>query len=305
MDYVRLARPDHWFKNVFMVPGMVFAYMYFSPEITLNLAQNVVIGVIATCLIASANYVINEWLDAEFDRHHPVKKFRPSVTKNLKSNIIYIEYVGLAIVGLGLGYTISNAFFLVLLLLLIMGFLYNVKPFRTKDRAYIDVLSESVNNPIRFVLGWLIFAPMVMPPSSILVAYWMGGAFLMASKRFAEYRFINDKSVASLYRKSFGQYSETSLLVSAFYYAVACTFFLGIFLIKHRIELLLTFPFLALMFSWYLRIAHRQDSTAQRPEQLYHNWKFMIFIGLLTALFLGLLFVDIPRLDYFLQNNFM
>jgi uncharacterized membrane protein YjjP (DUF1212 family) len=94
------------------------------------------------------------------------------------------------------------------------------------------------------------------------------------------------------------------LLISAFYYAVACTFFLGIFLIKHRIELLLTFPFLALMFSWYLRIAHRQDSTAQRPEELYKNWKFMIFIGLLSIMFISLLFIDIDWLSYFLINNF-
>ncbi len=304
MDYVRLARPDHWFKNVFMIPGMVFAYMYFRPELGWEIWQNLVIGVVATCLIASANYVINEWLDAEFDRHHPVKKFRPSVTKKLSTTIIYSEYAALAIVGLGLAYMVSFAFFLVLLLLLVMGFLYNVKPFRTKDRAYIDVLSESINNPIRFVLGWLIFAPFMFPPSSILVAYWMGGAFLMASKRFAEYRFIDDPARASLYRKSFGQYSETSLLISAFYYAVACTFFLGIFLIKHRIELLLTFPFLALMFSWYLRIAHRQDSTAQRPEELYKNWKFMIFIGLLSIMFISLLFIDIDWLSYFLINNF-
>ncbi len=35
-----------------------------------------------------------------------------------------------------------------------MGVLYNVKPFRTKDIAYLDVLSESINNAIRLLLGW-------------------------------------------------------------------------------------------------------------------------------------------------------
>lgn len=303
-DYVQLARPDHWFKNIFMIPGMAFAYMYFHPEISLPLLGKLMLAVISTCLIASANYVINEWLDAEFDKHHPTKKLRPSVTKSLKPKIIYTEYAVLAIIGLSIAFYLSIMFFYTALLLLVMGFFYNVRPFRTKERAYMDVLSESVNNPIRFILGWLVFAPMVFPPISILVAYWMGGAFLMACKRYSEYRFINNPEQAGLYRKSFKTYSENSLLISIFFYALTATFFLGIFLIKHRVELLLTFPFFALMFSWYLRIALRTDSTAQRPEKLYTNKYFMIFL-ILFAVFIGaLLFIDIPWLHFFLQKNF-
>ena len=33
--------------------------------------------------------------------------------------------------------------------------MYNVKPFRFKDIVYLDVIIESLNNPIRF-LGWFI-----------------------------------------------------------------------------------------------------------------------------------------------------
>ena len=57
---------------------------------------------------------------------------------------------------------------------------------------YVDVLSESVNNPLRLLLGWFVVTPDVVPPVSLLVAYWMVGAFFMASKRFAEYRSIGD-----------------------------------------------------------------------------------------------------------------
>lgn len=303
-DYVEIARPDHWFKNIFMVPGMVFAYMYFHPAIDFYIIGKLILAVISTCLVASANYVINEWLDAEFDKHHPTKKFRTSVTKVLDVKIIYTEYVILAVVGLSIAFYLSLLFFYTALLLLVMGFFYNVNPFRTKERAYLDVLSESVNNPIRFILGWLVFAPMVLPPSSILVAYWMGGAFLMACKRYAEYRFIANPEQAALYRKSFQTYSENSLLISIFFYALTATFFLGIFLIKYRIELLLTFPFFALMFSWYLRITLRADSTAQRPEKLYTNKYFMVFLILFGIFISALLFIDIPSLHYFLQNNF-
>ena len=69
----------------------------------------------------------------------------------------------------------------------IMGVAYNVRPIRTKEVPYVDVLSESVNNPIRLLLGWFALIPDRFPPISLLLAYWMVGAFFMAMKRFAEY----------------------------------------------------------------------------------------------------------------------
>lgn len=135
-DYVHLARPDHWFKNVFMFPGMLMAYMYYGKGFSSSLVLDLFLSIASTCLIASANYVINEWLDAEFDRHHPVKKLRPSVVKNLNPKIIYTQYVVLAALGLGIAYRFGTYYFLVALLLLVMGVLYNVRPFRTKERAY-------------------------------------------------------------------------------------------------------------------------------------------------------------------------
>jgi 4-hydroxybenzoate polyprenyltransferase len=74
-----------------------------------------------------------------------------------------------------------------------MGIFYNVRPFRTKELAYLDVLSESINNAIRLMIGWFIVTPVYLPPVTIVLGYWMGGAFLMATKRFAEYCMINDK----------------------------------------------------------------------------------------------------------------
>ena len=301
--YIAIMRIDHWFKNVFMLPGMVLALVYFNVNLTANLVLNIFLGIFATCLIASANYVINEWLDAEFDKFHPVKKFRPSVTQALSAKVIYSQYIILSIAGLTIASSINLSFFFCALFLLIMGFLYNVEPFRTKDKQYLDVISESINNPIRLALGWFIFVPAVLPPSSMLLAYWMGGAFLMATKRFAEYRFINDAETAGLYRRSFKHYTEQSLLISIFFYALTATFFLGIFLIKHRIEFLFSFPLFALLFAWYLQIGFRKDSPVQYPEKLYKEKIFMLFIGFLTVILLSLFYIDMPWLQFLLENN--
>lgn len=315
-DYIALARPDSWVKNIFMVPGMLFALSVFKTPIDSHLFFKIIIGIISTCLIASANYVINEYLDADFDRFHPLKKNRSSVVYTVNPKLVYLEYGALAIIGLSLAYLISYKFILLSAFLLFMGVIYNVRPFRSKERVFLDVLSESVNNPIRFGLGWFIFSPALgapdskwdfdwintFPPTSIIVAYWMGGAFLMATKRFAEYRMIGNPETAGQYRRSFKFYTENSLLVSMFFYAITSAFFMGIFLIKDRIELLVSFPFFALLFSWYLRIGLLNDSPVQGSEKLHTRKWFMLYLFLFTALLCILMFVDIPWLYWFLKN---
>ncbi|RDV16698.1 prenyltransferase [Pontibacter diazotrophicus] len=315
-DYIAIARPDNWVKNVFMVPGMLFAYIVYQTPLDLTLFSRIMIGLMSTCLIASANYVINEYLDAEFDKFHPLKKKRTSVVRVVNPVLVYTEYAALAAIGLSLAYIISMQFLIISAFLLVMGFIYNVKPFRSKDRVYLDVLSESVNNPIRFALGWFIFTPVValpqsawdivwltLPPTSIIIAYWMGGAFLMATKRFAEYRLIENPELAGLYRKSFKYYTENSLLISMFFYALTSAFFLGIFLVKNRLELLISFPFFALLFAWYLRIGLLKDSPVQGSEKLYTRKWFMLYVVFFAALLVTLMFVDIEWLKWFLRHT--
>jgi hypothetical protein len=130
-----------------------------------------------------------------------------------------------------------------------------------------------------------------------------GGAYLMAIKRYAEYRFINSAELAGLYRRSFRYYTEESLLASAFFYALCSAFFLGVFLIKYRIEFLLSIPFLALLFTWYLVIGMRSQSPAQSPEKLYREKPFVLYVAALGCLIVVLFFVHLPWLNVLVQNH--
>lgn len=294
-DYIYLLRCGHWFKNAFMLPGVAMAIILTNIPLSGAIVPTL-IGIISTCLVASANYVINEWLDAEFDRKHPVKKNRPSALGKVQGKFVYVEYTLTAALGLAVASLLSPEFMVCSIVLLIMGLIYNVNPFRTKDRTYLDVISESINNPLRFLLGWFSVTSGILPPSSILLAYWAGGAFLMTVKRYAEYRFINDPVKAGLYRRSFRFYTEKDLLLSSFFYALSSAFFLGIFLIKYRVEFLLSFPLFALLFVWYLHIGMKPFSPAQNPEKLYREKKFICFV-ITLCIFIALLFiVDMPFL---------
>ena len=302
--YLALTRPDHWFKNVFALPGVAFAAILIDQPFK-AFAGRLIIGLASLCLVASANYVINEWLDAEFDRFHPVKKNRPSVVGDLNRAVVWAEYVALLVVGLGLASLVSPFFLGASALLGLMGILYNVRPFRTKDRVYLDVLSESVNNPIRILQGWFIVSHEPLPPSSLVLGYWMGGAFLMGIKRYAELRFLGTGETVGLYRRSFRHYTEESLLISSFFYGMSAALFLGVFLVKYRIELLLSLPLLAILFTWYLYIGMKEDSVAQHPERLYQERAFGAYVGLVVVVVALLLYIDIPALRWFLNKAFV
>ena len=199
-------------------------------------------------------------------------------------------------VGLLLAASINVSFLLAAAALLVMGLVYNVPPIRSKELPYLDVVSESVNNPIRLLLGWFTVSASQLPPMSLILAYWLVGAFFMASKRFAEYRQIGNKQVAAAYRHSFAYYDDQRLLVSMFFYACGAALFLGVFIIRYHLELILCVPLLAGFFSAYMKVALKDNSAVQNPERLYRETGLMLYLAVTVGVFVALMFVSIPAM---------
>jgi decaprenyl-phosphate phosphoribosyltransferase len=296
--HLAICRIDHWFKNVFVFPGIVAAAGMDRSAIDSGLFGRIVLGLISVCLVASSNYVINEVLDAPSDRAHPVKHTRPVPSGQVSIPLAYVQWLLLMVVGVGLGRLISLPFAITVAVLWIMGCLYNIPPIRSKDLPYVDVLSESVNNPLRMLAGWFIVGGNSVAPGSLLLSYWMIGCYFMAMKRYAEFRDIGDQARAAAYRKSFAFYTEHRLLISIMFYGSAAMLFLGAFVMRYRLELILAFPLVALVMAIYLALAFKPNSAVQRPEGLYREPVLMAAVvgcALLTGV---LLFVDIPSLAH-------
>jgi hypothetical protein len=158
------------------------------------------------------------------------------------------------------------------------------------------VVSESVNNPIRLLAGWFITGTPHVAPGSLLMSYWMVGAYFMAVKRFAEYREIGNRNVSMAYRRSFAFYDEPRLLVSIMFYAAFAMLTFGAFIARYRLELVLSFPFVALVMAIYLKLAFQPHSAVQNPEFLWKQKGLMICVILCAVVLSTLLFVDIPQL---------
>jgi 4-hydroxybenzoate polyprenyltransferase len=294
--YIQLARIDHWFKNAFMLFGIVLA-LFFEPSLfRLDVVPTLVIAFMATCLVASSNYVLNEVLDAPYDRKHPTKRHRPAAAEKVRRSIALAEWLVLGAAGIGLGLVVHPYFAASAAALWVMGIVYNVHPIRTKELPYLDVLSESVNNAIRLLLGWFALIQSQVPPVSLIIAYWMAGAFFMAIKRFAEYRQIGDAKTARRYRRSFKHYSEDRLLVSAFFYVVLAALFTGVFIVRYRLELILILPLVAGFFAYYMQLGLKENSPVQNPEKLHGERGFVAFSIASGVVFVLLMFTHIPVL---------
>lgn len=299
LDYVRIARPDHWTKHSFILPGIAVA-MLIRPVPIVDRLGAIVVGFLSAAAIASANYVLNEWLDASEDAHHPTKSNRPAVRTEMSRSVVIAEYLLLLALGLVAAKWVSPVFFGAAIAFMASGWIYNIPPIRTKSRVYLDVLSEAANSPIRLTFGWAMIDGMTLPPGSLLLAFWMGGAYLMSIKRFAEERTARDENTGAalkLYRASFRHYTSQSLLLTAFLYAQLAAFFLAVFLIKYRIEYLLAFPFLAALFTIYLWLGLRKRSPTQTPEKLIKNRALLVTVALAGIALIVLTFVDIPVLE--------
>ena len=296
-DYVSIARPSHFFKQLFMVPGILVAWLASPPEDVGAGLGSVALGVLATCLVCSSSYTLNELLDAKEDRNHPDKRARPAASGRVRPAVGYAQWALLGLAGLGLSWVVSPAFLAVASVLLLMGIIYNVRPLRSKDWPYLDVLSESVNNPLRFLLGWYAARCLLVPSLSLLLSYWMLGAYFMAIKRFAELRHIGDAAAAAAYRRSFAHYTSERLLVSVVFYATAAALFGGIFLIRYHVELILAVPFLAGFMAYYMRMGLLPDSPAQRPESLYRRWDFVAYTFITAAALVVCFMIRLPWLS--------
>ena len=77
-NYLRILRIGHWPKQIFLIPGFIYA-IYLMDKIGLDLnlifiIQSVLICTVIANLASSANYCINEYLDSKYDKYHPLKK---------------------------------------------------------------------------------------------------------------------------------------------------------------------------------------------------------------------------------------
>jgi len=286
--YREVLRINHWFKNIFVFIGSIAALFYFNIPITFSLLQGAILIFILSCFLSAVNYIINGIVDKPFDAKHPRKKHRAIPMGLLSTKEIALFGCGLLLMTLGISlYFLNIPSTIMLLVFLVAGIIYNIRPLRTKDLPYIDVISEAVNNPIRLLLGWFAVVPdQTMPPLELLFLFWTFGCFLMTAKRYAEFRFLREDSVS--FRITFKYYSERSLYWAMMFYNLLTMILLFMFSIKYKFDLVFGFPGILIFIIWFLKITDEEDSIVKDPEKIFQKRAFFCYSLTLTGLLLYL-----------------
>src|SRR5262245_27852666 len=123
-----------------MLLGVLLAVFYRPDVASWSSLVPLGVAVLATCVVASSNYVLNELLDGPNDLLHPEKRFRPVPAGRVRPAFAYAEWLLLAAAGFGLAWSLNPYFFGAAMWLWVMGIAYNVPPLRTKEWPYLDVL---------------------------------------------------------------------------------------------------------------------------------------------------------------------
>jgi decaprenyl-phosphate phosphoribosyltransferase len=139
---IRTVRPHQWVKNLFVLAPMFFHKDVFTvtpggdPALNLHVSGQALGATAVFCLLAGAVYTINDIVDVESDRVHPVKRTRPIASGVVPEQVARAMAIGLVLVSFGLAYLIDVGFLAVAALYFFENVLYS---FKLKKVAFVDV----------------------------------------------------------------------------------------------------------------------------------------------------------------------
>lgn len=156
---IKTIRPHQWVKNLFVMAPMFFHKDLFGttsngdPTLNLKVAGEAILATAVFCLLAGAVYTINDLVDVEADRVHPVKRLRPIASGAVPERLAKIFASVLVVVSLGVGALSLNwAFAAVAMLYFVENIAYS---FKLKKIAFLDVGLIAFGFVLRVVAGGL------------------------------------------------------------------------------------------------------------------------------------------------------
>jgi 4-hydroxybenzoate polyprenyltransferase len=143
---MKAMRPKQWTKNIFIFAALVFDRKLFD----LPSLERTVIAFFLFCLLASSVYLINDIMDREADRLHPIKKNRPIASGKLNTKVALVFAILFALISIGGSYFLNLNAFLFFLGYFILNLVYSKW---LKHISLIDVLVLASFFVLRVAVG--------------------------------------------------------------------------------------------------------------------------------------------------------
>jgi len=296
---LKTARPRQWLKNIAVGTAVLFTGQIFTDKLLITFW-----AFLAFCLFSSSGYFINDILDAERDRKHPFKKFRPIASGRLSVPVaLFVSFLCL-IIGLSISFQLGKPFLLISISFILLQYAYS---FFLKHISVIDILTITTAYFLRVYAG--------EAATGYHISIWLALAvlslalFLAIGKRRAELTLIQGYAgvVPKDTRETLSHYSEklldtytamfanSTFITYAFYTFLEKPIIKGFFFrgygefsepLADRKWMMVTIPFVLFGIMRYMQLIY--EGKGESPEQLLTKdlpllttvllWGFTVFI---------------------------
>lgn len=200
-DIILLTRPHQWLKNIF-----VFVPIFFNQKIlTKGSLIEAFFIFIAFSFIASAIYCLNDLLDIDADRQHPIKKHRPLASGKISKLQAYVTMAILTILAISIPIILFEdkkqiQTTGIILLYFAINIAYCIK---FKHIAIIDVFIISTGFVLRIIAGGI--ATDIWLSQWIILLTFLLALFLAFAKRRDDVIIFNKNGIKA--RKNIVRYN--------------------------------------------------------------------------------------------------
>ncbi|MDP4116213.1 MAG: decaprenyl-phosphate phosphoribosyltransferase [Bacteroidota bacterium] len=264
-SYVKLLRVPQWIKNFFVFVPLIFSKHIFD----INYVGTALLGFMAFCFTSSIVYIINDMMDVEADRMHPVKKNRPIASG--KISVLNAGVTAVVLLALTIGWFIyfgvNQYFIFCIISYFIINFLYSVK---LKHMVLLDIFSIAAGFMLRVLSGGLIIN--VYISSWLILTTMFISLFLAIMKRYSELDVVSETDTKST-RKVLEQYSKSFTQQMAVIAAAATIICYALYTVSERTikafnteNLIYTTPFVVFGIFRYMYLVYMDKKGENTTE---------------------------------------
>ncbi len=274
---INLLRPHQYIKNGFVLLGPLFAHQWSAQTLT-----EAVLAFLAFSCMASAVYVLNDIMDIDADREHPIKCHRPLPSGQVSLSLARTLLVGMLTASILLSLTVSLWVTLFVSIYFVMNILYS---WRLKHVVILDVFIISVGFMLRILAGTVGLG--IAPSAWLLLCGLMVTLFLGFTKRRAELLMLENAGGSSnLTRKVLDDYSP-AVLEQFISVTAACTVLsFGLYTVSPQTialhgtdNLIYTLPFVIYGIFRYLFLLHHKGMGTDTAKDLLTDWHLLFTIS--------------------------
>lgn len=290
-DLLESMRPQQWVKNLLLLAPLLFAKSLGDPTRILQ----ALLAFIIFCALSSGVYLLNDVLDLERDRKHPLKSKRPIASGRLNVSTAVGILVVLLSGALAAGFALSRSFGAVGLAYVLLNLGYS---FWLKEMVILDVMLIAFGFVLRALAGALAIQVDISP--WLILCTIMLSLFLAFCKRRRELELLAEG--AQDHRPALREYSVAFLDQMISITTASTVVCYSFYTISPEVEqklgtrhLFVTIPFVLYGIFRYLYLVHQRGQGGNPASSLLTDRPLLVCVALWALVVAAILYLDTLR----------